>query len=82
MPDPNQIRRDIDDNTFARAFKARLEVARMSVEQRIEDYQMKMAETLLMAGINLIPSEHLRDHEFVVSRAVYNAALKIALDRK
>jgi hypothetical protein len=38
---------------------------------------MRCAETLLTAGITLIPCDHLLDHQFAVSRGVYEAAKKI-----
>jgi len=39
-----------------------------------EEYRNKCAAALVGAGITLIPSEDLEDHQFVVSRGVYDAA--------
>lgn len=38
----------------------------------------RVADTLLSCGITLIPSDHLLDHQFVVSRGVYEAAKKLS----
>ncbi len=74
------------DSTFAnreeallhdRAFLARLQAMGNSAKQLTEEYRFNCAKTLLSAGITLIPSDHLRDHEFVVSRGVYEAAKKL-----
>jgi hypothetical protein len=50
----------------------------MSGQELVERYREDTARTLLSAGITLIPSEHLTDNQFVVSRGVYEAARKIA----
>lgn len=46
--------------------------------QKIADeHHRNMAQNFLIAGITLIPSDELRDDQFIVSRAIYNAASKI-----
>lgn len=42
-----------------------------------EDYRTKVAETFLSGGITLYPSDTLKDNEYMVSRAVYEAAKKL-----
>ena len=74
---PDQITRDIEHGALRQAFTARLDALGLSGERLIQDYQMKCATTLLSAGIDLIPSDNLRDHQFVVSRGVYEAAKKL-----
>lgn len=74
-----QIKQEMDADTFRRGFYARLEAAKLTGDKLVQEHRNKVAEALLSAGINLIPSDHLRDHEFVVSRGVYEAAKKIAL---
>lgn len=58
------------------AFAARLEVAELHSEKLVEEFRFSCAKALLSAGITLIPSENLEDHQFVVSRGVYEAAKK------
>jgi hypothetical protein len=45
------------------------------------EYRDKVASSLLQASLTLIPSDHLLDHQFVVSRKVYEAAKRIAEGR-
>lgn len=81
MPSPDErdhwIKRDVEADTLNRGFLARLEAASIKGERLVGDYRSKVAETLLQAGITLIPSDHLLDHQFVVSRGVYEAAKKL-----
>mgnify|MGYP001558054521 CR=1 FL=1 len=73
--------RDIEENTLRRAIKANLDCLRvsgMTGKRLVEEHQMRVAETLLGAGITLIPSENLLDHQFCVSRGVYEAAKRIS----
>lgn len=42
-----------------------------------EGYREKTAITLLRAGVSLIPCDYLQDHQFIVSRGVYEAAKRI-----
>ncbi len=76
------ISEQIDADTMRRALFARMEQMKLAGEQLVEDYRQKMAESFLLAGITLIPSEYLHDHQFVVSRGVYDAALKMASAKK
>ena len=77
----DEIREAVDADTFARAFRARLEAAELTGDKLVAEYRHKTAETLMMAGLCLIPSEHLNDNQFVVSRGIYDAAIKIAEGR-
>lgn len=72
------IGRQMDEDTFRRAFMARLKAAQVTGEKLVEEHRFKTAEVLLSAGLTLIPSEHLQDHQFVVSQGIYDAAMKIA----
>lgn len=58
--------------------------ARMAAEERkfinqmfIEEKQQDLAKIFIQQGFTLLPSEHLRDNEVVVSQAVYDAAKHI-----
>jgi hypothetical protein len=46
-------------------------------EKIAEQYRRQVAESLLLSGIQLIPSSYLRDNQYVVSQAIYDAAKKI-----
>ncbi len=72
--------REIDRDTLSRAFFARLSTAEKSAEEFVREYRHNTAEVLMSIGICLIPSEHLRDDQFVVSQGVYDAAKKIRAD--
>lgn len=69
--------RDLRDDTLSRSIKARLDLMHMTGEKLVEEHRMRAAEALMSAGITLIPSDHLLDHQFCVSRGVYEAAKKI-----
>jgi len=73
----NTVDRTIGADTLERAFKASLEVSALTGQKLIKEHRIKVAETLLKAGITLIPNDQLLDHMFVVSRGVYDAAKKI-----
>lgn len=84
MPMPNDLTcgttgafDDIANDTLKRGLMANLEVMRLTGEKLTKEYQEKCASTLLQAGIALIPSDYLRDHQFVVSRGVYEAAKRL-----
>ena len=77
MPTPDQIDKAITDDTLRRSMFARLQVMQMTGDKLVEEYRSKTAETLLSAGLTLIPSDHLQDHQFVVSRGIYEAARNI-----
>ncbi len=72
----------MDEDTLRRSMMVRLDLAIKSGEQIVEDYRIKVAETFLLAGITLIPSDHLQDHQYVVSRGVYDAAMKLCKAEK
>ncbi len=84
MPDSfsSDINNAINQDTLRRSLMARMEDARLSGERITEDYRNKIAETFLLAGITLFPSDTLLDHQYVVSRGVYEAAMKLAKPTK
>lgn len=67
----------VNDDTLSRGLMARVNLMRITGEKLVEEHRMRAAEALLAAGITLIPSEHLLDHQFVVSAGVYEAAKKL-----
>lgn len=67
----------VTEATMVSALRAQLDLMGKTGEKLIEEHRMKCAETLLTAGITLIPCDHLLDHQFAVSRGVYEAAKKI-----
>lgn len=71
-------KRDIDADFFTKAMKAQIDLMGTTGEKLIQEYRDRVASTLLSAGICLIPSDHLMDHQYVVSRGVYDAAKKLA----
>jgi hypothetical protein len=73
----DKYQKDIAEDTFSRGLRASLEVAQMTGKKLIEEHRIRVAGTLLSAGIHLIRSEHLQDHQFVVSPGVYAAAVKL-----
>ena len=77
MPTPEQIQKDRENHELQSGLMARLEVARLSGEKLVDEYRERVAQALLQAGITLIPSDHLQDHQYVVSRGVYEAAKKL-----
>ena len=81
MPTPHMehlIGKTVRDDTLFRALRAQMDLMGKTGEKLVEEHRMRCAETLLTAGITLIPSDHLLDHQFVVSRGVYEAAKKIS----
>lgn len=77
MPLPDVYEKTMHEDTLTRGLKARLDLMRMTGERLVEEHRMRAAEALLAAGITLIPSEHLLDHQFAVSPGVYAAAKKL-----
>ena len=71
------IEKTLRDDTLFRSLKAQLDIMGKTGEKLIEEHRSRCAETLMTAGITLIPCDHLLDHQFVVSRGVYDAAKKI-----
>ena len=76
--DEATVRQAIDQDLLTRAFRARLEISRMDGEELVYRYREDTARVLLSVGITLIPSDHLTDNQFVVSRGVYEAARRLA----
>ncbi len=70
------VRKTVEDDTLIRSLRAQMELMGKTGEKLIEEHRMRCAETLLTAGITLIPCDHLLDHQFAVSRGVYEAAKK------
>lgn len=66
--------RAIDNDSLLRALKIRSDVMTLTGQKLINEYQERTAQTLLEASLTLIPCDTLRDHEFIVSRGVYEAA--------
>lgn len=73
--------RDMHADILSRAFRARLEAAKLTGDKLVQDYREKTAHCLLSAGLNLIPSEHLNDNQFVVSLGVYEAAKRLVSEK-
>jgi len=85
MPDPNATMYfRFQEDTLESAFRARLEASRKVLE--ITALQERQAENtarrLLSAGVSLIPSEVLADNQFMVSRAVFEAARRLLKHEK
>ena len=78
MSDTNpKVERQLESELFDRAFRARLGLIQMSGPKLLNEYRQRLAECLCSVGLTVIPSDHLRDHEFVVSREVYEAAKRM-----
>jgi hypothetical protein len=71
------VDRDRLANELHRSLRARLEVMEMMGKKCVEEYREQVARSLLTASLTLIPSDHLQDHQFVVSRGVYEKAKKL-----
>jgi hypothetical protein len=71
------VNRDRLASELEHSLRARLEVMEIMGRKCVEEYREKVACSLLTASLTLIPSEHLQDHQFVVSRGVYEAAKRI-----
>lgn len=67
----------LQEHTLMTALRVQMELMGKTGEKLVEEHRMRCAETLLTAGITLIPCDHLLDHQFAVSRGVYEAAKKI-----
>ena len=82
MPNPfhyeqRSVEKAVNDASLIRSLRAQMDLIGKTGEKLVEEHRMKCAETLLTAGITLIPCDHLLDHQFAVSRGVYEAAKKI-----
>ena len=76
-PSERDIRSAMDRDTFSRALRASVDAWEKTGENLVEEHRQRAAEALFRAGLTLIPSQHLRDDQFVVSVGVYEAAKKI-----
>lgn len=75
--DYTHFNEDRSMNELGRAMRAQLEIMGLAGKKLAEEYRQQVASTLLTASLTLIPSDHLQDHQFVVSRAVYEAAKRM-----
>lgn len=79
MPHPmfeeqRRVEKHCEVDTLRRGLMAQLDLAGKTGEKLVEEYRERMAETLMLAGVTLIPCDHLLDHQYAVSRGVYEAA--------
>jgi hypothetical protein len=72
-----KVQKSVHDDTLQRALRAQMELMGQTGEKLVQEHRIRVAETLLTAGITLIPCDHLLDHQFAVSRGVYDAAKKM-----
>lgn len=77
MPEKNYFESDIDADRLRRAFLARIQAAAANLEELAEEYRIDTVKTMMAVGISLIPSDHLLDNQFVVSRKMYEAAKRL-----
>jgi hypothetical protein len=75
--DMSRVDRDRIADEVGRGLWTRLEIMEMTGNRLAEEYRERVASSLLAASLTLIPSDHLLDHQFVVSRGVYEAARRI-----
>lgn len=69
--------RDIEADRMRSAMAAQLEQLQRSGDGLMQEYRVKAAKALIGCGMQLIPSDTLRDGQFVVSRGVYDAAIEL-----
>jgi hypothetical protein len=62
---------------FQAAVFARWEASQLDPEVMRREFQKRVARSLMAQGVTLIPSEHLEDHQYVVSVGVYKAAKRL-----
>ena len=72
------MKREMERQDLETGLRARLEIASMCGKKLVQEYRERIALTLMAAGIQLIPSDDLKDHQYVVSRGVYDAAKRVA----
>ena len=73
----SDIERTINEDTLTRAIRGRMDAMTLTGEKLVEEHRRRIAHSLMVCGLTLIPSEHLTDNQFVVSRGVYDAAMRI-----
>lgn len=76
-PNYGKINADREAELLQRGLRAQLELAMRSGDKLVQEHRERMAYSLMSAGVDLIPSDHLADTQIVVSRGVYNAAKRI-----
>ena len=69
----------IHGDTLGPGLMDRFQAMQLNGEKLIDEHRNGVAEVLFSCGISLIPSDHLLDHQFVVSRGVYDAARKMSV---
>ena len=82
METSERISKRIDEELLHRGLLSRFEIAMRDAKALAESHQERLATALLESGLCLIPSDHLLDNQFVVSRGVYEAAQRVCKDRK
>ena len=70
--------KDRNVRELSASFRAQIDAMELHGKRLVEEYRNDCAKSLLRAGITLIPSDFLQDHQFVVSRGVYEAARQMA----
>jgi hypothetical protein len=81
MPNINNIVNDRDFSFLDKALRAQIDLATKSGQALVEEHRERIAYGLMSVGIHLIPSDHLTDQQFVVSRGVYEAAKRLCEDK-
>lgn len=76
----DQLQKAITQDVHIKALRALSQVGADAAAKLRAQHQEAVASCLLASGVNLIPSEHLSDNQFVVSRGVYEAAKRIIKD--
>ena len=77
MPNMNDVTQDRNFDFLGRALREQLDLATKSGKALVEEHRERVAYGLMAVGIHLIPSDHLTDNQFVVSRGVYEAAKRL-----
>ena len=71
------VQQDIDADFLRRSMYARLELLNQTGQKLVKEFQLQTAKTLMASGCCLVPSDHLQDNQFCVSRGVYEAAKRL-----
>jgi len=71
QPPNKKVDEQYEAELFRRAFHASLSIATETGERLRKEFRHNLAESLIYAGFTVTPSQYLRDHEVVVSEAVY-----------
>jgi hypothetical protein len=70
----------LDTSTLEKALMEQFRLTQMDLEEVHKRHRRNVAKHLMASGITLIPSDRLQDHEYVVSRGVYDAAKKYLME--